>query len=955
MIYKNETPLLQLEAFKIFLLIKLKNISKRTQKKMFTYNQRNYYDKSASIKVIDGSVDIYLPIQADTEFQERVFPYKTPKDRIKATISVQLKTFEEKDFFYLHEDVSSYNINIKKPFLNKDFFALQILEDCGYTLKEVSYCPINPCKTLHVDCIGFFLVADFLRLFSGEWKEEILSIIKKERKNNYIIHDKRLRCVHKKPWGVEVPYVYLNKSIEIDGSRYNIAIGFMDTCAIQGSIGLRSLCINTGIPTDSKELITKEEKKYMMEVLKNHPDKFVQYSLGDLVNLEALIRNGDFLQSIYNELGLNSYYKRPRPTIGATVHTLLEGALLSYLDLEGSKELKELVQHGSHDYLMGNLQSTQTYLAKTSGGRCYNNRRLEPSINSIIVDIDISGCYGKGLQNQDYPIGRPVIIDYNIKSKINNFLSLKDFLKKYGNDLVDGLWYCRISTKEELSFDQDFFMSWYPPDRLQDIIKTDTIDMEEHEDGFYEDGFTKIFSRELHLSALQSDSLEWIYTCLTREEREEFMNKCFVVAAAYYPRSLQARNTQEFFETRRSHNGKNYCEAVYFKHNDFEIRKVYKECHAWTSINIGTLLISKLLEKRSLYDKNNPDQAPMNNFIKLLINTTYGDLVSPFFYIGNTIVGNNITGRARAIAWYMEKGLHGTQTITDGCCFELNKVTKSRYTLTNKKYLELSTEGKKKDLIFSPLLERKFHTKEVVNLQKNRKKDIEKAVKNHLKKMFRNNKVLNQFDFEVKHICTGLSTHGASNYQLHDRDNIIKSKMRSYKNLEYIDYDVESGKILGTKKVAESFLKSIYENPNKVKREEPFVEDRIIKINNYNAGHERFDKMGLLPGNSEKVVRLLNECTLSIFLFRTYKQYKSWKRQYEALKRAYKQSYEESYTDNEGNLKYKEMISDIQEEINNEKMKLQKNKLHEVSHPKKEKYEKIKEYIEEEETLLSRV
>jgi hypothetical protein len=49
-------------------------------------------------------------------------------------------------------------------------------------------------------------------------------------------------------------------------------------------------------------------------------------------------------------------------------------------------------------------------------------------------------------------------------------------------------------------------------------------------------------------------------------------------------------------------------------------------------------------------------------------------LVSQFFKISNVCVGNNITARARALAWYMEKGLHGFQTITDGCAFDLNKV-----------------------------------------------------------------------------------------------------------------------------------------------------------------------------------------------------------------------------------------------------------------------------------------
>ncbi|MEO0968266.1 MAG: hypothetical protein AAFX80_07980, partial [Cyanobacteria bacterium J06639_18] len=52
----------------------------------------------------------------------------------------------------------------------------------------------------------------------------------------------------------------------------------------------------------------------------------------------------------------------------------------------------------------------------------------------------------------------------------------------------------------------------------------------------------------------------------------------------------------------------------------------------------------------------------------------YGDMVSKYFMTSNPVVGNNITARARCLAWFMEKGLHGWQSITDGCAFELNGV-----------------------------------------------------------------------------------------------------------------------------------------------------------------------------------------------------------------------------------------------------------------------------------------
>nr|YP_009395111.1 hypothetical protein [Bryothamnion seaforthii]ARW63879.1 hypothetical protein [Bryothamnion seaforthii] len=61
------------------------------------------------------------------------------------------------------------------------------------------------------------------------------------------------------------------------------------------------------------------------------------------------------------------------------------------------------------------------------------------------------------------------------------------------------------------------------------------------------------------------------------------------------------------------------------------------ENHYWFSCNLGDILITKLLDLRKIYDKNKADERPMNEFIKLVVNTVYGDIVSPYFYIGNTI------------------------------------------------------------------------------------------------------------------------------------------------------------------------------------------------------------------------------------------------------------------------------------------------------------------------------
>lgn len=61
---------------------------------------------------------------------------------------------------------------------------------------------------------------------------------------------------------------------------------------------------------------------------------------------------------------------------------------------------------------------------------------------------------------------------------------------------------------------------------------------------------------------------------------------------------------------------------------------------------------------RKQYNKKIGKLAPMNKFNETVVNAIYGDLVSLFFYTSNTIVGNNITVRAKTMECYIKKSLH---------------------------------------------------------------------------------------------------------------------------------------------------------------------------------------------------------------------------------------------------------------------------------------------------------
>lgn len=67
-----------------------------------------------------------------------------------------------------------------------------------YKVQEVEYNDADSYNTLYVDLIGFFLIAEIVRLFDNNWKEEIIEFIKNpSKKRGGITHGKRLRCSNK--------------------------------------------------------------------------------------------------------------------------------------------------------------------------------------------------------------------------------------------------------------------------------------------------------------------------------------------------------------------------------------------------------------------------------------------------------------------------------------------------------------------------------------------------------------------------------------------------------------------------------------------------------------------------------------------------------------------------------------------------------------------------------------
>jgi len=466
-----------------------------------------------------------------------------------------------------------------------------------------------------------------------------------------------------------------------------------------------------GLDDDNvKNLFSKKEKSDMLKTAIQRPEDFEKYALNDLKIHRVLIKNAALWQRMYEAFGIEKHFVAPKLTIGATVKDFFEAVLLKRLGLESRKSFEtvkaKFIIPASAKHLRENPFTTGCLISKVEGGRCRNNRSTSLRVEGSLCDIDLSGCYAEGLRNQGYPIGVPFILEFDSRSEIK-FPTLREFLDKYGGELVPGLWVARVRTEEKLVCAQDFLASWFVPSVGDDLLKLGKyLHLQKEEEGEFDidDGMLKIFNCEIKNGVITHDFLDWLFKVASTRQRNELLSKIKIKAAALYPKSLEIKDktpeealailekevTSWYGDKKGKGKGKkrskketktpilrpqpeteNKPDPILVKKHELFSDGKY---HGWFQINLGSLLVDELLIKRREHQIIDGKKSPFDRSYKLCCNTVYGDLTSRFFDISNVIVGNNITARARAMIWYVEKGLNTFQSITDGGVFELNRV-----------------------------------------------------------------------------------------------------------------------------------------------------------------------------------------------------------------------------------------------------------------------------------------
>lgn len=906
--------------------------------------------------VIDkpSGCNLYFPVELDTEYTHPTYNLNHPSHEICTNITVQCRAIDHSQgIIYSHPDIAAHARH--KPFKH-GFAALDYLEDYGHTValtRLPSWETSIDAPWLQFDVYSFFAVAELLRVFQGSYRTDVLSLV--TNPTTYGIEQgRRLRTFTKAGnqlfnW-VEMPWL-----LKLDGEDYRVRLAIYDTCAVHGIANYASFCNNSGIRLEFKDNFTSEEKSIMAVMYNDRPEDFDNYALGDLYNHKALLGNAENFSKIYEALGLDKYFTPPRLTIGATVSRMVESVIKNLFDSDANDRdvINAFCKYGSADWLKRKSTSTACMNAKVDGGRCRNNRPTDTVAKGVICDIDISGCYGEGLRVQTYPLGVPLIIDYPIKSELNSYDTLRQFLARYSKELVPGLWQARVSVKngEKLKYKQDYLASWFPPKDMSKMV-TDS-DFADTDQWWTVDnvGEIKILTNEVNHAVITHDFVQWLENVASPRQRKELLDKLVVETAMFYPASERVDSVDKLAEAHDIHEGKNTTKAKVRRGRSRKI-SIEMECHAWYGVNLGELLVNKLLIERKKY----PKKTPFNDLYKLCVNTVYGDMVSPFFTVGNVVVGNNITARARALAWCMEKGLHGWQSITDGCAFDLNRVLYPREerSITGEMVVNLYAEDKHKSHGFGALVDNPDLSVTVnsvgielrsvpVTIDDNevvkpaltiRLGDtvselsiddslawVNRVAMQHLQRLFpgldilhqithdvKGNERVGQFEFEAKGFFDSATFHGTANYSL-SFNGKNQFAMRSYskRGHKLVIMADELQVINKGDKPSENFLLALY-TPKKVGRGHVYLKERVLKVGDFRRNYRVWQDSQVYPGCTVEMPGLMHEFSLSQFTFQTYEQLVSWRKEFERLLSKYGQSYEMFFGNDDGTLNYQAMI-----------------------------------------------
>lgn len=731
---------------------------------------------------------------------------------------------------------------------------------------------------------------------------------------------------------------------DIQGNHhdYILNLEFCDIFASLGPMSYEKYSKIVGHKLTSKNLLTSGDKSNMIDFMAKNPDLFLSYSLGDCEIKTMFDKYKKLLQDICHSLDLS--YKPPKLSIGGTVANLLMSFVEKKTNLS-EKQILKLLNH-SIEKIKIFKGTTAISLALMYAGLCRsNNGRVTLLDLCLLIDIDLDGAYNNILNSLNLKIflsyNKPCIYDIpiddpnqlrnlrNYPEIIDKGITLEKYLRDNQSNFVPfGYQIIVCSDSDNMDYLQDFFLSKYGF-QIKSIDGNNTL--------VEKTGLSRVFTGDIHLGILCHTSLHLLLNDANEKFVRYMLKHLRVISAAYYHKDNEVTDISELAENTDKWLGIPICE-----------------------------LASKIQQMRKKYKKGTPE----NTMYKLIANTLYGVLASPYFSTSNPITANNITDAIRTACYLVEKKENGIKSITDGCQIELNNIFDNRHnhqnsmTISNTvglNYLK-DRELNQRNLERKSLLDGDWqltHTIDILdkdtdeiiykNLSDSDLENIEildnyeiiynyglhdKNTGNHYDKKAINDMIFNHVfsdysylpicyekrisndeiidglvGIDIKNIYVSGVFHSSANYDMMTKHGKRVIAYRSIKSKGYqLVIDLDLLHTVDMLPPSQIFFNSIRTNKKAIARGDIFLTNDILTPTFYNHQKSKFDALGIEIGCNLPKIGYIKEFSITNFLYRNYKEFKMIDREVSKLKKNYGQSYEMFFQNPDGTLNYDLMI-----------------------------------------------
>ena len=741
---------------------------------------------------------------------------------------------------------------------------------------------------------------------------------------------------------------------------------------------------NVKIP--SKNLMDSYKSK-MHEAYLNDEIRadFVEYALSDLIMDQLEREHQKVFHQLCSMVGVS--YNRPIPmTKGAKVANIFKAFLEqvcpvpedfhAIADVPVNPQAKRTVfellrEYGCKALLHSNEGLTEGCLGVVQGGRIKHEIPSEASWpEAILASMDLVSCYGQTLKHLFIPIGHPVKIFFPIHHP-TEWLTLGEFLKKWGSELVPHCWHAVIDTvDEELSFSQNLIYSKdLGPKGIPELIAERIVGREPNTDKSHVRGDFILLERQIKNGVLTHSLLTGLQNYSSNREWGELSVKVRVKAAMVFPKSLMIdyKGRETFVDWMKSLRSQASSNRVRTMSNQTGYCITDQRVGPWVKFPLEQFmgpLISKRTELKAKMKNAVGDQRDIYNAqqtsVKGVVNTTYGILASPLFDTSNPCVANNITCMPRVASWMMAAASRGIKTITDGTEFDLNGVRfykdygPSLNTIAFLGQKHLLSRRTRSRIVEAPLgsggdknlrwelvvedSQPKFRFKGVCYTQDEGIKLIETLYREHVHNFFhigygnRSSPAdtvkydmtwFEKFGIECKLIGRGYAAHGLGDYIIGSLipGGRVVMKARGHK-LDSEHYNPTTGSVV------QPPMKVLLHNLLEEKPLKAGVSAVCFKILTPGEFKRRpnLRLYDLLPGDTTSSNVKIKLITLSEFTYPTLTSYREWEVHYKNCQRYYGVGLESSYIEPDTFL-LSENIEEVKKDIQRRITKFQKPKM----------------------------